>query len=62
MMTGKVKHYNWRDIMRLIYADAGLTTDVEQRTRGEVWFTGGFNTPEHERDTCVQVTVFDKPF
>jgi hypothetical protein len=62
MMAGKFREYNWRDIQRLIFADAGLTTEEEQRTRGEFWHVGGFSPPEHDRDTCVRVQVHDKPF
>lgn len=62
MMAGRFREYNWRDIQRLIYADAGLMTDEEQRTRGELWYVGGFSQPEHERDTCVRVQVHDKTF
>jgi hypothetical protein len=62
MMAGKFREYNWRDIQRLIYADAGLTTEEEQRTRGQMWYCGGFAAPEHERDTCIKVNVYEKPF
>ena len=61
-MTGKFREYNWRDIMRLIYEDAGLVTKEEQRTRGEMWYVGNFTAPEHERDTCIRLSVHDKPF
>lgn len=62
MMSGKFREYNWRDIQRLIFADAGLTTEEEQRTHGEFWCVGGFSPPEHDRDTCVRVQVYDNPF
>jgi len=62
MMAGKFREYNWRDIQRLIFEDAGLKTEVEMRTRGEMWHVGGFVSPAHERDTCIRVQVFDKPF
>lgn len=62
MMAGKFKEYNWRDIMRLIYADCGLATEVDQRTRGEMWYVGNFQPPEHEKDTCVRVSIHDKTF
>jgi len=62
MMAGQFKEYNWRDIQRLIYADVGLKTDEEQRTRGELWHIDGFAPPEHERDTCVRVQTYDKPY
>ena len=62
MMAGKFREYNWRDIQRLIFADAGLTTEVDQRTKGEMWFIGGFQSPEHDRDTCIRVSVYDEPF
>lgn len=62
MMSGALREYNWRDIERLIFADAGLTTDEQSRTRGEFWCVGGFNHPEFELNTCVRVHVYDKPF
>ena len=62
MMKGNFREYNWRDILRLIHADAGLSTEEQQRTLGEVWYVGKFAPPEHERDTCVRVNVYDKPF
>lgn len=62
MMSGQLREYNWRDIRRLIYADAGLETGKEQRTRGELWYVGGFAPPNNERDTCVRVHAYDKPF
>lgn len=61
-MQGEFKEYNWRDIERLIYADAGLTEEADCRTKGELWFVGGFNPPVHERDTCVRVNVYNKTF
>lgn len=62
MMTGKVREYNWRDITRLIFADCGLTTDEQARTRGELWFVGNFREPEHQKDTCIRITIYDKTF
>lgn len=62
MMTGKFRQYNWRDIQRLIFIDAGLKTEEHQRAMGEMWFEGGFKPPEHELNTCVKVNVFDKDF
>lgn len=61
-MKGKFREYNWRDIRRLIFADAGLDTEEKQRTLGEMWYTGGFHEPEHETNTCVRLNVYDKPF
>ena len=62
MMSGKFREYNWRDITRLIFADAGLTTDEEQRTKGEMWCVAGFQPPTHKKDTCIRVQIYDKPF
>lgn len=61
-MAGKFKEYNWRDIQRLIFADAGLITEEEQRTRGTSWCVGGFVPPEFDKDTCIRVQVYDKPY
>ena len=63
MMGGTFREYNWRDILRLVMADAGLKTDQDQRTRGETWIVGGsLQPPAHEADTCIRVQVYDKPF
>ncbi len=62
MMSGKFREYNWNDIKRLILADAGLLTEEDQRTKGEIWYTGNFNEPGHLTDTCIGVQVYDKPF
>ena len=62
MMAGKFKEYNWEDIKRLIYNDVGLKTEPEQRMRGEMWYIGGFSEPEHARNTCVRLQVYDKPY
>lgn len=62
MMAGTFREYTWRDIGRLIKADAGLKTEEEQRTRGEIWFAGGFQPPASQIDTIVRVQVYDKPF
>jgi hypothetical protein len=62
MMAGRFREYNWHDIVQLIYADAGMKTEGEQRTKGELWCVGGFSPPEHERDTCVRVYSYDKEF
>jgi hypothetical protein len=39
-----------------------LDSEVEQRTKGELWYTGSFNPPEHENDTIVRVQIYNKPF
>jgi hypothetical protein len=62
MMSGKFREYNWLDIMRLLMEDAGLKTDAEQRTRGDVRIMGNIQPPSHEKDTCIRVHVYDKPF
>jgi hypothetical protein len=62
MMTGKFKEYNWRDILRLVMADAGLKSEEDQRTLGETWIIGKFTPPEHEGDTCIRVNVYEEPF
>jgi hypothetical protein len=62
MMQGKFIEYNWDDIQRLILKDAGLETEEEQRTRGSLWVLGGLKTPEHSKDTCVRVQVYNKPY
>ena len=61
-MSGTFREYNWRDIMRLIYADVGLATTEAQRSHGEMWDVGIFTSPQHERDTCIRVSVHDKPY
>ena len=60
MMAGTFKEYNWDDIIKLIYADAGLKTDAERRSLGSLYLMGGL-TPPHHKDTCVQVYVYSKP-
>jgi hypothetical protein len=63
MMAGSFREYNWDDILRLVMADSGLKTEQEQRTRGETWIVGGsLRPPEHPKDTCIRVQVYDKPF
>ena len=62
MMAGKFREYNWNDIVKLIFEDVGLLDEPSQRTRGELWHVGGFNPPEQNKDTCVRVQVYDKPF
>lgn len=62
MMSGSFREYNWRDILRLIMADAGLKTEEAQRVRGEAWIMGNLTPPPHETDTCVRVQVYDKSF
>jgi len=62
MMEGRVKEYNWRDIMQLIWADCGLPTDNIQRQRGELHYLNEFYQPDHDKDKCIRVTVYDKPF
>lgn len=62
MMLGQFREYNWKDIQKLIYADAGLVTDEDRRTRGELWCVGGFRPPEHEHDTCIRLQTYDLPF
>lgn len=62
MMTGKIRHYNWNDILRLIWADAGLHSDEEARALGELWYVGKFVEPSNIRDTVIKVEVFDKPY
>lgn len=61
-MAGNFREYNWRDIMRLVYADAGLKTEEEQRTRGEIAYARILTPPQNEIDTCLRVAVYDKPF
>ena len=62
MMDGRFKEYNWRDIQRLIFKDAGLETDEQIRTHGDFRYVAGFHQPENEQETCVRVNVYDKPF
>jgi len=62
MMAGKFKEYNWSDIQQLIYKDSGLDTEELQRTKGEMWYVGGFASPEHVSKTCVRVELYDKSF
>ena len=62
MMQGKMREYNWRDIMRLIHADAGMKNPVDVRTLRETWYVGGFQAPKIETHTIVRVTVCDKPW
>ena len=62
MMAGKFREYTWRDILQLIQADAGLKTDQDQRSLGEVWYCRGFAPPEQDKETIVRVNIYDKPF
>jgi hypothetical protein len=62
MMSGKMREYNWRDIKRLIFADAGVKSDEDARMLGDMWYVGGFREPDHERDTCIRLIVYDKPY
>ena len=61
MMSGKFKHYNWNDIRKLIFKDAGLEEEIDQRTKGEMWCVNSFTPPEYDKDTIIKVEVFDKP-
>jgi hypothetical protein len=61
-MSGNFREYNWSDILKLIMKDAGLEDEVDQRTRGQVWHVGSFSPPTHEKDTCIRVQVYDKPY
>jgi hypothetical protein len=62
MMAGQFREYNWEDICRLIKKDMGLKTDEEQRDRIQIWVVGGFKPPNHEKDTCIRVQAYDKPY
>lgn len=62
MMAGKFREYNWADIQTLIYLDMGLDTPEKQRTHGQMWYVGSFSPPEHEKDTCIRVNVYDKSY
>jgi len=62
MMAGRFKEYNWEDIQQLIYKDIGLDTDQDRRGFGQMWYVGGFQPPEHEKDTCVRVNRYDKTY
>jgi len=62
MMAGKFRQYNWRDIQRLLFVNAGLTTDEEQRTRGEILLQRDFTEPKCHLDTCLHVRVYDEPY
>ena len=61
MMSGRFLEYNWRDIERLIFADAGLTTEEDRRGLGDIWISSGLDIPEDQCDTCIRVKVYDKP-
>jgi len=61
MMTGRTFEYNWDDIVKLIYNHAGLESETEQRTRGDMWCQGSFAPPKIPKDICIRVTVYDKP-
>jgi 7-keto-8-aminopelargonate synthetase-like enzyme len=61
-MSGNFREYNWSDILKLILKDAGLEDEASQRTRGQVWYVGSFAPPTHEKDTCIRVQVYDKPY
>lgn len=62
MMTGKTREYNWRDIVRLIQADCGLTSEQDIRSLSETWFVGGFAPPENDKTTIIRNIVYDKPY
>ena len=62
MMAGKFKEYNWSDIIKLIHADAGLVSESDRLSRGQVWCVGGFAPPEKQLDTCIRVQAYDKPY
>ena len=62
MMTGRFVEYNWQDIQRLVYGNTGLHSNDEQKDRGEMFYCGKFNEPEHTLDTCIRVNVYDKNF
>lgn len=61
MIEGRFKKYSWTDIMNLIYADCGLTTDVERRQKGEIWLDGGLQQPLDVDDFCLRVQFTDRP-
>ena len=62
MMEGKFREYNWNDILTLILNDAGLKGEEDQRQRGETWYVGSFDPPEHAADTCIRIKIYDKPY
>lgn len=58
-MEGRFKEYNWRDIQRLLYQDCGLEGDAVLE-KGDLWYVGGFDPPNCDRDTIIRIKIYDK--
>ena len=62
MMEGKFREYSVKDIERLIYRDAGLESELDQRQKGEIWYCGNFEPPKNTDEVCMRVKVYALPF
>ncbi len=55
-VDGRIREYTWDDIVRLIYADAGVgIIDKQNRT---LTYLGAFVIPIDAEETCIRITEY----